>query len=52
MLEKLHPLRSVGAAGIVLSGMSLDGLGLRTLRKSDELCGRTSSVRIEGTAYH
>jgi hypothetical protein len=26
--------------------------GLRTLRESDELCGRTSSVRIEGPANH
>jgi hypothetical protein len=26
--------------------------GLRTLRKSDELCGRTSSVRLEGAANH
>ena len=49
-LEKLHLPRGVAAAGIVLAGMSLIGLlGLCALRKSDELCGRTSSVRLESS---
>ena len=52
-LETLHIPRSLAAASIVLAGIGLIGLaGLRALRKSDDLCGRTSSLRLEDSANH
>jgi hypothetical protein len=49
VLERLHLPRSLVAAGIVLPNRAA---GLRALRKSNELCGRTSRIRLEGSANH
>jgi hypothetical protein len=49
LLEKLHLPRSCRRGGhCARRHESSRAAGLRTLRKSDELFGRTSSVRIEG----
>jgi len=50
ILEKMHLPRSIAAAGIVLAGMSLVGLLGYVLYGKADLCGRTSSVRLEGAA--
>jgi predicted PurR-regulated permease PerM len=53
ILAKLHLPRSVAAAGIVLSGMSLDGLlGYVLYAKAMNFAEELSSIRIEGTGNH
>jgi predicted PurR-regulated permease PerM len=50
-LEKLHLPRSLAAAAIVLAGVGLIGLlGYLFYGRAMSFCGRTSSVRLEGSA--
>ena len=53
ILEKLHLPRGVAAGRHRARWHQSDRVaGLRVLWTSDELCGRTSRVRLEGSANH